>query len=220
MICASENALVVVDSVYDRVLELMKQRGCHILNAADTKKLGEALIVDGHLNADMVGQSAEKLGEIAGIDVPQGTVALVGQAKVIGFEEPMSFEKLSPIIGMYRAADFEDALDLADQMATFGGQGHTAILYTNARNRDRIMQFEARMPTYKILIDQPSAFGAIGDVYNFSLAPSLTLGCGAKGGSSVSTNVGPEHLLNLKTITERRENMLWFKVRLPVMQKD
>mmetsp|Transcript_25856 Transcript_25856/g.72415 ORF Transcript_25856/g.72415 Transcript_25856/m.72415 type:complete len:1028 (+) Transcript_25856:161-3244(+) len=212
MICASENALVVVDQVYDKVLSLLKKRGCLILSPEDTKKLGQALIVDGHLNADMVGQSPVKLGEIAGIEVPQGTVALVGQASVIGFEEPMSFEKLSPIIGMYRAKDFADALDLADKMATFGGEGHTAILYTDATKRARITEFENRMPTYKILIDQPSAFGAIGDVYNFSLAPSLTLGCGAKGGSSVSTNVGPEHLMHLKTITERRENMLWFKV--------
>mmetsp|Transcript_6122 Transcript_6122/g.15741 ORF Transcript_6122/g.15741 Transcript_6122/m.15741 type:complete len:1021 (-) Transcript_6122:139-3201(-) len=212
MICASENALVVVSAVYDQVLQLLEQRGCYILSPEETKKVGEALIVDGHLNADMVGQSAVQLGDIAGIDVPEGTVALVGQAKEIGMNEPMSFEKLSPIIGMYRAADFTDALDLADKMASFGGEGHTAILYTNARNRQRIMEFESRMPTYKILIDQPSAFGAIGDVYNFSLAPSLTLGCGAKGGSSVSTNVGPEHLLHLKTITERRENMLWFKV--------
>ena len=212
MICASENALVVVDEVYDRVLRLLQERGCYVLDEADTKKLGEALIVDGHLNADMVGQSPRKIGEIAGIEVPKGTVALVGQAKEIGYNEPMSFEKLSPIIGMYRAADFAGALDIADKMASFGGEGHTAILYTNARNRDRVMEFENRMPTYKILIDQPSAFGAIGDVYNFSLAPSLTLGCGAKGGSSVSTNVGPEHLLHIKTMTERRENMLWFKV--------
>jgi len=212
MICASENALVVVDEVYDKVLHLLKRRGCMILNDEETKKLGAALIQDGHLNADMVGQPPEKIGEIAGIDVPQGTVALVGQATEIGYHEPMSFEKLSPIIGMYRAKDFDDALDIADQMASFGGEGHTAILYTDAKRRDRIAQFEERMPTYKILIDQPSAFGAIGDVYNFSLAPSLTLGCGAKGGSSVSTNVGPEHLIHVKTVTERRENMLWFKV--------
>lgn len=212
MICASENALVVVDAVYDRVLSLLKQRGCMILNEEETKKVGKALIQDGHLNADMVGQSPEKIGDIAGIHVPKGTVALVGQASKVGYDEPMSFEKLSPIIGMYRAHDFQAALDIADQMASFGGEGHTAILYTDATKRDRILEFERRMPTYKILIDQPSAFGAIGDVYNFSLAPSLTLGCGAKGGSSVSTNVGPEHLMHVKTMTERRENMLWFKV--------
>uniref|UniRef100_A0A061RWL3 Alcohol dehydrogenase 4 n=1 Tax=Tetraselmis sp. GSL018 TaxID=582737 RepID=A0A061RWL3_9CHLO len=212
MICASENALVVVDAVYEEVCTLLRKRGCLILDKEQTSKLGKALIQDGHLNADMVGQSAHKIGEISGIDVPKGTVALVGEAVEIGYDEPMSFEKLSPIIGMYHAADFEDALHIAHKMASFGGEGHTAILYTDSKRRDRITEFEKRMPTYKVLINQPSAFGAIGDIYNFSLAPSLTLGCGAKGGSSVSTNVGPEHLIHVKTVTERRENMLWFKV--------
>eukprot|EP00873_Tetraselmis_striata_P044773 jgi/Tetstr1/465037/TSEL_009765.t1 len=220
MICASENSVIAVESVYDKTVELFRARGCHMLSPEETHKVSSLIIQDGHLNARVVGQSAARVAELAGVRVPPGTVALIGTAASIGAGEPMSYEKLCPVIGLYKAADYEAALDMAEAMVEFGGKGHTAALYTDhQRHRERIDQLRARVPACKILVDQPTALGAIGDVYNFALPPSLTLGCGAKGGSSVSSNVGPEHLLDVKTVAERRENMLWFKVPRSIYYK-
>ncbi len=212
MICASEQSVVVVDKVYNDVKAEFLKRGAYILNAKEKEAVGKVIVKDGKLNAAIVGQPAVKIAEIAGLKVPAETKVLIGEAKEIGNDEAFSYEKLSPVLAMYKAADYVDAFDKAEKLVKFGGRGHTAVLYTDQRNVDRIENFGERINTGRILINQPSSHGAIGDIYNFRLEPSLTLGCGSWGGNAVSENVGVKHLINIKTISERRENMLWFRV--------
>lgn len=212
MICASEQSVIVVDSIYDRVREEFLARGAYFLTPEETDRMGEVLFVDGHLNADIVGQTVKKLGHLAGLDLPEDIRVIIGERPQIDERDPFSHEKLSPVLAMYRAKDFEDAVFKAEQLVELGGRGHTAALYTSPRNTDHIKKFEATVETARVLINTPSSQGAIGDIYNFRLDPSLTLGCGTWGGNSVSENVEPRHLLNIKTVAERRENMLWFRV--------
>ena len=212
MICASEQSVVVVDSVYEQVRKEFQERGAYLLNAEEREKVGNIILANGRLNAAIVGQPVEKLAELAGITIPDNTRVLIGEVDAIATEEPFSFEKLSPILAMYRASDFLEAVHKAELLINFGGHGHTSVLYTNPANADHMQYFESRLETARVLINTPSSQGAIGDLYNFQLDPSLTLGCGTWGGNSVSENVGPQHLLNIKTVTQRRENMLWFRV--------
>ena len=165
-----------------------------------------------HLNGAVVGKSAIEIAALAGFSVPSNTVCLIGEATDIGETEAMSYEKLCPILGLYRSSDFYDGIQVAKRLATFGGVGHTSVLYTNPENKTRIEEFQRIMPTFRVLIDMPSAQGAIGDLFNFKLDPSLTLGCGTKGGSAIAENLAVHHLLNIKTVASKRENMLWFKV--------
>ncbi|MEB3180421.1 MAG: bifunctional acetaldehyde-CoA/alcohol dehydrogenase [Nostocaceae cyanobacterium] len=220
MICASEQSVIVVDEIYEAVRQEFIERGAYFLTSEEREKLGSKIIIDGRLNAEIVGQSIQNLVKLADISVPEGTRVLIGEVTEIATSEPFAYEKLSPILAMYRAANFEEATDKARKLVTFGGRGHTAVLYTHPSNSDslrdsyasRIKFFESKIETARVLINTPSSQGAIGDLYNFRLDPSLTLGCGTWGGNSVSENVGPQHLLNIKTITERRENMLWFRI--------
>ncbi|MGC9506033.1 bifunctional acetaldehyde-CoA/alcohol dehydrogenase [Baaleninema sp.] len=212
MICASEQSVVVLDEVYDTVKQEFIDRGAYFLNPEERKRLGSQLIVNGRLNSGIVGQPVEKIAELADIQLPHGTRVLIGEVDDIGTDEPFAHEKLSPILAMYRARDFDEAVDKAEALVEFGGRGHTAALYVNPSQFDRIKLFEDKMQTARVLINTPSSQGAIGDLYNFRLDPSLTLGCGTWGGNSISENVEPHHLLNIKTVAERRENMLWFRV--------
>ncbi|MDD3886136.1 MAG: bifunctional acetaldehyde-CoA/alcohol dehydrogenase, partial [Victivallaceae bacterium] len=212
MICASEQSVTVVESIYDAVKDEFIKRGACILNAKDAKKLGEFIQIDGKLNAKIVGQSAGDIAKMAGITVPDDAKVLIAETKGVGLDHPFSREKLSPVLALYKMKDFAAALDNAEALLNYGGLGHTSVLYTNPNNRDRISEFGKRMNTARTLINMPSSQGAIGDVFNFKLDPSLTLGCGSWGGNSVSQNVAPKHLLNIKTIAKRRDNMLWFRV--------
>lgn len=212
MICASEQSVVVVDAIYNDVKKEFIKRGAYVLNAKEAKKIADILLVDGKLNAAIVGQSAVRIAAMAGIEVPSYTKVLIGETDGVGADYPFSVEKLSPVLAMYRAKDFDAALKRAQELLDFGGLGHTSVLYTNPNNLDRVKRFGADMKTCRTLINMPSSQGAIGDVFNFKLDPSLTLGCGTWGGNSVSQNVAPKHLLNIKTTAERRENMLWFRV--------
>ena len=212
MICASEQSVVVVDAIYDAVKAEFLKRGAYILSKDEAGKVGQVLVSDGHVNAKIVGQSAHDIAAMAGVEVPKTAKVLIGETDGVGEGYPFSIEKLSPVLAMYRAADFEAALRRAQQLLDFGGLGHTSVLYTNPANKDRIAEFGIRTKTCRTLVNMPASQGAIGDLYNFKLDPSLTLGCGSWGGNSVSQNVTPEHLLNIKTIAERRENMLWFQV--------
>ncbi len=212
MICASEQSVVVVDKVYDAVREEFVDRGAYFLTPEEREKLASKIIINNRLNADIVGQSVETLANLAGITIPPGTRVLIGEVEDIGANEPFAYEKLSPILAMYRAKDFQEAVEKADALIDFGGHGHTSVLYTAPANHEHINYFESKMETARVLINTPSSQGAIGDLYNFRLDPSLTLGCGSWGDNSVSENVGPQHLLNIKTVTERRENMLWFRI--------
>jgi acetaldehyde dehydrogenase/alcohol dehydrogenase len=212
MICASEQSVVVVDAVYERVKAEFARRGAALLNPEQKQRVGRTIVIDGQLNAKIVGQPAAKIAELAGVTVPPDTKVLIGEATDVGPQEPFSFEKLSPVLGLYRASDYTAALDTAVALIAAGGIGHTSVLYTDPRNHDRIQAFGDRMMTGRILVNTPSSQGAIGDLYNFKLEPSLTLGCGSWGGNSVSENVGIKHLMNVKTVAERRENMLWFNV--------
>ena len=212
MICASEQSVVVLDSIYDAVKAEFAARGCHLLTPEETQKMREAILVDGALNALIVGQSAHTIGAIAGIIVPQNTKILIGEVTDFSTDEPFAHEKLSPVLAMYRASDFEDAIVKAEQLVADGGYGHTASVYLNTVTQpQRLDAFSRRMKACRILVNTPSAQGGIGDLYNFALTPSLTLGCGSWGGNSVSENVGVKHLLNIKTVAQRRENMLWFR---------
>lgn len=212
VICASEQSVVVVDEIYAEVKAEFKKRGATILTAAQKKKVGETIMVDGHLNAKIVGQPAAKIAELAGVKVDEDTKVLIGEATKIDADEPFSYEKLSPVLGLYKASDFANALEKAHALVAAGGIGHTSVLYTDPLNADRITEFGGMMKTGRILVNTPSSQGAIGDLYNFKLEPSLTLGCGSWGGNSVSENVGVKHLMNVKTVAERRENMLWYNV--------
>ena len=212
MICASEQSVVVVDAVYDAVKAEFLKRGAYILSAKEKETLGKVIMPDGKLNSAIVGQKAATIAKMAGIEVAPQTKVLIALCEKVGKEEPFSAEKLSPVLAMYKEKDFESAVAKAKALVTFGGNGHTSVLYTNQANEDRIKTFGATMHTGRIMINCPSSQGAIGDIYNFRLEPSLTLGCGSWGGNSVSENVGVKHLLNTKTVAKREENMLWFKV--------
>ncbi len=212
MICASEQSVIVVDAVFDAVRAEFDWRGGYFLDAEQRSRVAEVIVRNGKLNPAIVGQSAQTIARMAGFGVPDKTKVLLGEVTGVGFDEPFSYEKLSPVLGFYRAADFDDAVDKAARLVEYAGMGHTSVLYTDPRDKSRTDRFAARMKTGRVLVNMPSSQGAIGDIYNFRLEPSLTLGCGSWGGNSVSENVGVRHLLNIKTVAERRENMLWFRV--------
>ena len=212
MICASEQSVIILDSIYDAVKAEFMARGCYVLTAEETDKLRNTILVNGALNAKIVGQSAFTIANLAGVTVPEETKILIGEVDSVELAEPFAHEKLSPVLAMYRATNFADALDKAEKLVEDGGFGHTASLYVNTITAtENLDAFANRMKACRILVNTPSAQGGIGDLYNFRLAPSLTLGCGSWGGNSVSENVGVKHLLNIKTVAERRENMLWFR---------
>lgn len=213
VICASEQSVLVMDSIYDEVKREFAERGAYILNAEETDKVRKAIFKEGSINGGIVGQSAYTIAEMSGFKVPKDAKVLIGEVDSVELEEPFSHEKLSPVLAMYRVNTFEEALQKAERLVELGGFGHTSVLYADRmKAKDKIEQFSFRMKTGRTVINMPTAQGAIGDIYNFKLAPSLTLGCGSWGGNSVSENVGPKHLLNIKSVAERRENMLWFRV--------
>ena len=212
MICASEQSVIVLPQVYEAVKQEFAYRGCYFLNSEEIDKVRSTILINGALNAKIVGQSAFKIAQLAGIEVPQHTKILIGEVESVELSEEFAHEKLSPVLAMYKATDFEDALVKAEHLIADGGYGHTSSIYLNEiTQREKLSCFAARMKTCRILVNTPSSHGGIGDLYNFKLAPSLTLGCGSWGGNSVSDNVGVKHLLNIKTVAERRENMLWFR---------
>ncbi|HIT34645.1 MAG TPA: bifunctional acetaldehyde-CoA/alcohol dehydrogenase [Candidatus Faecousia intestinigallinarum] len=212
MICASEQSVVVLDSIYDQVRAEFQNRGCHLLSQEELEKMRATILINGALNAKIVGQTAHTIAALAGFEVPEDTKILIGEVASTDLSEPFAHEKLSPVLAMYRAADFDDALNKADTLVKDGGYGHTASVYLNPVTQpEKLQKFSDRMKACRILVNTPSAQGGIGDLYNFRLAPSLTLGCGSWGGNSVSENVGVKHLLNIKTVAQRRENMLWFR---------
>ena len=213
VICASEQTVLVVDSVYKTVKEEFEYRGAYFLKGNEVDKVRKVILVNGALNANIVGQPAYKIAELAGFTVPKETKVLIGEVESVELEEPFSHEKLSPILGMYKVKNFNEALKKAERLVELGGYGHTSSLYTDVKKSpDRVELFGKTMKTGRTLINTPSTQGGIGDLYNFKMAPSLTLGCGSWGGNSVSENVGPKHLINIKSVAERRENMLWFRV--------
>ena len=212
MICASEQSVIVDDSIYDQVKAEFIKTGCYVLTPEETEKVRKTILINGALNSKIVGQPAAKIAELAGVTVDPRTKVLIGEVESVDLEEEFAHEKLSPVLAMYHATDFADALNKADQLVQDGGYGHTASLYIDTvHERERLDQFAARMKACRIVVNTPSSHGGIGDLYNFNLAPSLRLGCGSWGGNSVSENVGVKHLLNIKTVAERRENMLWFR---------
>ena len=212
MICASEQSVIVLDSIYNSVKNEFINRGCYFLNDEEIDKVRKTIIINGALNAKIVGQSAYKIAELAGVEVPKNTKILIGEVESVDLSEEFAHEKLSPVLAMYKANSFDEAVDKAICLIDDGGLGHTSSLYINTMNNDeKINKFYSSMKTCRILINTPSSQGGIGDLYNFKLAPSLTLGCGSWGGNSISENIGVRHLLNIKTVAERRENMLWFR---------
>ena len=212
MICASEQSVIVLDGIYDAVKAEFAARGCFFLSPEETEKVRKTIIINGALNAKIVGQSAAKIAELAGVKVPAGTKILIGEVESVELSEEFAHEKLSPVLAMYRAKDIGDAFYKAEHLIADGGYGHTSSIYLNAGTEQaKLNEFAARMKTCRILVNTPSSQGGIGDLYNFKLPPSMTLGCGSWGGNSVSENVGVKHLLNIKTVAERRENMLWFR---------
>ena len=212
MICASEQSVIVLDEIYDKVKTEFAERGCYFLSPSETDKVRHTIIINGALNAKIVGQKAHTIAALAGVDVPEGTKILIGEVKSVDISEEFAHEKLSPVLAMYRAKDIHDAFDKAEHLIADGGYGHTSSIYLNEQTeKDILNEFTSRMKTGRILINTPSSHGGIGDLYNFKMPPSLTLGCGSWGGNSVSENVGVKHLLNIKTVAARRENMLWFR---------
>ena len=212
MICASEQSVIVLDSIYDEVKKEFTKRGCYFLNSKETEKVRKTIIIDGALNAKIVGQKAHTIAKLAGVEVPESTKILIGEVESVELSEEFAHEKLSPVLAMYRASDFEDSIKKASKLIDDGGLGHTSSLYINTiTENSKIEKFYSSMRTCRVLINTPSSQGGIGDLYNFKLTPSLTLGCGSWGGNSVSENVGIKHLLNIKNVAERRENMLWFR---------
>ena len=212
MICASEQSVIVLDDVYDAVRAEFQARGCRFLTPEETERVRKTILINGSLNAKIVGQSAHTIASMAGVDVPEGTKILIGEVESVDASEEFAHEKLSPVLAMYRAATFEEAVAKAERLVADGGFGHTSSVYLDAvREQEKLSLFSERMKTCRILVNTPSSHGGIGDLYNFRLPPSLTLGCGSWGGNSVSENVGVKHLLNIKTVAERRENMLWFR---------
>ena len=212
MICASEQSVIVHEKLYAKVKKEFKDRGCYFLDKEETEKVRKTIIVNGALNAKIVGQKAHTIAELSGVKVPEDTKILIGEVTSVSLDEEFAHEKLSPVLAMYKAKDFSDALDKAERLVADGGFGHTSSLYVNEiTEKAKIAEFAERMKTCRILVNTPSSQGGIGDLYNFKLTPSLTLGCGSWGGNSVSENVGIKHLLNIKTVAIRRENMLWFR---------
>lgn len=212
MICASEQSVTAIADIYDSVKAEFIKRGCHVLNSEELDKVRKIILTEaGTVNAKIVGQPAAVIAEMAGVTVPENTKILIGEVTSVDISEPFAHEKLSPVLALYKAKDFDTALDMADQLVKDGGYGHTASIYVHPSQTEKLNKFADRMKTCRILVNTPSAQGGIGDLYNFKLAPSLTLGCGSYGGNSVSENVGVKHLLNVKTVAERRENMLWFR---------
>ena len=211
MICASEQSVTVVGDIYDEVKKEFAYRGCYFLNEEELEKVRKTIIINGALNAKIVGQSAHTIAALAGVDVPKSTKILIGEVESVDISEEFAHEKLSPVLAMYKAADFDEAIAKAERLVADGGYGHTSSLYIHPAQTEKIAKHAAAMKTCRVLINTPSSHGGIGDLYNFKLAPSLTLGCGSWGGNSISENVGVKHLLNIKTVAERRENMLWFR---------
>jgi len=212
MICASEQSVIVLEGVYNKVKKEFADRGCYLLNPEETEKVRKTIIINGALNSKIVGQSAFKIAALAGVTVPEKAKILIGEVTSVELTEEFAHEKLSPVLAMYKAKDFTDALNKAEHLIADGGYGHTSSVYLNATTeKAKLDEFVARMKTCRILVNTPSSQGGIGDLYNFKLTPSMTLGCGSWGGNSVSENVGVKHLINIKTVAERRENMLWFR---------
>ena len=220
MICASEQSVIVSDKIYDKVKDEFVKRGCYILNPEETEKVRKTIIINGALNAKIVGQKAHTIAELAGVSVPENTKILIGEVESVDLSEEFAHEKLSPVLAMYKSSSFDDALEKAYRLIEDGGLGHTSSLYVNTvTEKEKIEKFYSKMKTCRVLVNTPSSQGGIGDLYNFKLTPSLTLGCGTWGGNSVSENVGVKHLLNIKTVAERRENMLWFRAPEKVYMK-
>ena len=220
MICASEQSVIVSDKIYDKVKDEFVKRGCYILNPEETEKVRKTIIINGALNAKIVGQKAHTIAELAGVSVPENTKILIGEVESVDLSEEFAHEKLSPVLAMYKSSSFDDALEKAYRLIEDGGFGHTSSLYVNTvTEKEKIEKFYSKMKTCRVLVNTPSSQGGIGDLYNFKLTPSLTLGCGTWGGNSVSENVGIRHLLNIKTVAERRENMLWFRAPEKVYMK-
>ncbi len=212
MICASEQSVIILNSIYDLVKEEFQKRGCYFLNDEEKEKVRKTIIINGALNAKIVGQKAHTIAELAGVSVPENTKILIGEVDSVDLTEEFAHEKLSPVLAMYKANDFDEAIQKATHLIEDGGLGHTSSLYINTiSEKAKIDKFYSNMKTCRVLINTPSSQGGIGDLYNFKLTPSLTLGCGSWGGNSISENVGVKHLLNIKTVAERRENMLWFR---------
>ena len=212
MICASEQSVIVLDKVYKKIKKEFADRGCYFLDRDETNKVRKTVIINGALNAKIVGQTAKTIADLAGVHVPDGTKILIGEVESVEPTEEFAHEKLSPVLAMYKAKDAEDAFSKAERLIADGGYGHTSSIYLNPiTEKEKLAEFARRMKTCRILVNTPSSQGGIGDLYNFKLSPSLTLGCGSWGGNSVSENVGVKHLLNIKTVAERRENMLWFR---------
>ncbi len=212
MICASEQSVIVHQNIYDAVKAEFADRGCYFLDPEETEKVRKTIIINGSLNAKIVGQPAAKIAALAGVTVPAGTKIIIGEVESVDISEEFAHEKLSPVLAMYKATDIHDAFDKAEHLIADGGYGHTSSIYLNeVTEQAKLEEFTSRMKTCRILVNTPSSHGGIGDLYNFKLAPSLTLGCGSWGGNSVSENVGVKHLINIKTVAERRQNMLWFR---------
>jgi acetaldehyde dehydrogenase /alcohol dehydrogenase adhE len=212
MICASEQSVTVLDKVYDQAKKEFLARGCYFLKKDELDKVRKTILINGALNAKIVGQSAHTIAKLAGVNVPEATKILIGEVTSVDISEEFAHEKLSPVLAMYRAKDFDEALQKAAKLVADGGYGHTSSLYVSTTETEKMHKHAEAMKTCRILINTPASQGGIGDLYNFKLTPSLTLGCGSWGGNSVSENVGVKHLLNIKTVAERRENMLWFRV--------
>ncbi len=220
MICASEQSVIVHKNVYEQVKKEFASRGCYFLKKEETERVRKTILINGSLNAKIVGQSAYTIASLAQVKVPEDTKILIGEVESVELSEEFAHEKLSPVLAMYQAEDFADALNKAERLIADGGYGHTSSIYLNAvTEREKLNEFANRMKTCRILVNTPSSHGGIGDLYNFRLAPSLTLGCGSWGGNSISENVGVKHLLNIKTVAERRENMLWFRTPQKVYMK-
>lgn len=220
MICASEQSVIVSDKIYNKVKKEFTARGCYFLKGDELDKVRKTIIINGALNAKIVGQSACRIAQLSKVDVPEGTKILIGEVESVDISEEFAHEKLSPVLAMYKSTSFEDAVAKAEQLIADGGYGHTSSIYLNvATSQDKLNYFAEKMKTCRILVNTPSSQGGIGDMYNFKLTPSLTLGCGSWGGNSVSENVGVKHLLNIKTVAERRENMLWFRAPQKVYLK-
>ncbi len=212
MICASEQSVIVLDDVYDLAKAEFAARGCYFLDPEETEKVRKTILINGALNAKIVGQKPVTIARLAGFEVPEGTKILIGEVESVELSEEFAHEKLSPVLAMYRATDIQDAFSKAEHLIADGGYGHTSSIYLNVNTeKDKLQEFAHRMKTCRVLVNTPSSQGGIGDLYNFKLTPSLTLGCGSWGGNSVSENVGVKHLINIKTVAERRENMLWFR---------
>lgn len=211
MICASEQSVIVADKIYKEVRKEFEDRGCYFLKGTELDKVRKTILVNGALNAKIVGQKAFTIAEMAGVKVPETAKILIGEVESVELSEAFAHEKLSPVLAMYKAKSFDEAVIKAERLVEDGGYGHTSCLYINTNEKEKLDKFEAAMKTCRILINTPTSQGGIGDLYNFKLAPSLTLGCGSWGGNSVSENVGVKHLLNIKTVADRRQNMLWFR---------